>query len=458
MRTSRAIRSLAVLCVFVASAAGGVRSAVSAPSSEEQKMTPSPAGAAAIPAHLPKRLSISCWIWSWITFALPDEPYGDLEKCVAGLKDRGFNAIRVDAGLNWCYRPDGRPRGQMEFGPWAAGVSGNMSTVNCRGGGRHDVLARVVRLMELARKYGVYVILTSWEYQDSTWFVADPKIRAEVYAVPESDRLMHLARHHDRLLRLLKDKGLEKHVAFVEVHNEIEYSEFPKGDGGKARHAEAVAFLRAAHPDILVAGDYGSHDPKIVPDNIQVYDQHTYTGAAMYFDNFYNQTVLHPSFDRKDPRKLPLLAALLKPDITPWDEVMKPAENIRPFWRPITWLYHNLDNAKFDEWMLKRLPEWAPKIRASAVQTYEADAREAARRGVPAVMDEGGFFFPPFGSRWEQAPQALAYFEFMADLAIKHRYWGFMPTTYCGPEHPLWHEKAEWLKKINTRFLGGKAE
>jgi len=108
--------------------------------------------------------------------------------------------------------------------------------------------------------------------------------------------------------------------------------------------------------------------------------------------------------------------------------------------------------------MLKRLPEWEPKIRASAVQTYEADAREAARRGVPAVMDEGGFFFPPFGSRWEQAPQALAYFEFMADLAIKHRYWGFMPTTYCGPEHPLWHEKAEWLKKINTRFLGGKAE
>jgi len=192
-----------------------------------------------VPAHLPKRLAISSWIWSWVTQALPDEPYGDLEKCMVELKARGFNAIRVDAGRNGCFRLDGSPRGEMAFGPWAAGVSSNLSTVNHRGGGRHDVLQRVVQLMELARTHDIYVILTRWEYQDSTWMVADPRIRAEVYGIPEKDRLVRLAQQHDRLLQILKKQGLEKHVAFVEVHHEVEYSDFPKGEDGKALHKAA---------------------------------------------------------------------------------------------------------------------------------------------------------------------------------------------------------------------------
>jgi hypothetical protein len=422
------------------------------------EMTPSDDRPQGVPAHLPKRLAISSWVWSWVTYALPDEPYGDLEKCMAELKERGFNAIRVDAGLNWCFRADGTPRGEMEFGPWAAGASANLSTVNQRGGGRHDVLKRVVRLMELAKKHDVYVILTSWEYQDSTWMVADPKIRAEVYGIPEKDRLMRLAQHHGRLLRILEDKGIEKHVAFVEVHNEVEYSEFPKGQEGKELHKAAIAFLRARHPDILMSGDYATHDASIVPDNAQVYDQHLYSGAAMYWDNLYSQTVLHPSFDRAHPRKLPLLERLLKKDIVPWDDFAKHTGAVRPFWHPIMWLYENVDNARFDEYMLESLPRWEPKIKTVAAQAFETDAHEAARRNIPAVLDEGGFFFPPYGSRWEQSPQALAYLEFMCDLAVKHRWWGFMPTTYCGPEHPLWRERPEWLKKVNTRFRVGAPE
>ena len=421
-------------------------------------MTSSDGRPPGVPAHLPRRLAISSWIWSWATYALPGEPYGDLERAMVELTARGFNAIRVDAGLNWCFRLDGTPRGEMEFGPWAAGVSSNLSTVNHRGGGRHDALKRLVRLIELAKKHDVYVILTSWEYQDSTWMVADPKIRAEVYGIPEEDRLMRLAQQHDRLLKILKEKGLEKHVAFVEVHNEVEYSDFPKDQEGRALHQAAITFLRAAHPDILISGDFGTHDARIVPDNVQVYDQHLYSGAALYWDNLYNQTALHPSLDRSNPRKLPLLDRLLKKDIMPWDEFARHTAAVRAFWHPIMWLYENIDNAKFDGYMLQSLPGWELKIRAAATQAFETDGREAARRNIPAVLDEGGFFFPPFGSRWEQSPQALAYFEFLCELAVKHRWWGFMPTTYCGPEHPLWREKPDWLKKVNARFRAGQAE
>jgi len=53
-----------------------------------------------LPGHLPKRLTISCWQWPWLTAALPDEPHADLEKVMVGLAERGFNTIRIDAGLN----------------------------------------------------------------------------------------------------------------------------------------------------------------------------------------------------------------------------------------------------------------------------------------------------------------------------------------------------------------------
>lgn len=406
----------------------------------------------ATPNHLPDKLSISFWYWAWVTSALPDEPYGDLEKCMVELKERGFNTIRVDAGLNWCFSHDGTPRGIMEFGPWIIGGSKPP-----RGGGRHDVLKRVLRLMELAKRHDVYVILTSWEYQDSTSFVADPKIRAEVYGIPEEERLLHLARHHDRLIRILKDNDLEKNIAFVEVHNEVDYSEFPKGSEGKRLHTEAIAFLRQAHPDILISGDFcGSRDAEIVPDNVQVCDKHMYAGVTMYHDGLYRQTVWHPDFDPDNPKKLKSLRLLLKNTIVPYDEFLKSAQNMREYWQPIMWLYDNLDNARFDQWMLDQLAERKTEIRDTAMKFFAIDADEAAKRNIPAVIDEGGYFCPPPASRWEESDQGMWLFEFMADLAIKHNYWGFMPTTYSGPDWPKWYEKPEWLKNINTRFQSGK--
>jgi hypothetical protein len=286
--------------------------------------------------------------------------------------------------------------------------------------------------------------------------VADPAIRAEVYGIPEGERLRHMARQHDRLLRMLKDRGLSRWIAFVEVHNEVEYSEFPQGAEGKRLHTESIAFLRERHPEILITGDFASHDPAIVPDNAQVYDDHVYAGAALYFDGLYDRTVRHPQFNPQDPRALPAFRQLAKPDLIPWDVFMKPAGNIREWWRPIMYLYANLDNAKFDRWMHDRLAELEPQIKATAEEIMGRDAREAARRGIPAVVDEGGFFYPPLGSRFEESGEGLRFFDFMADLAVRLGYWGFMPTTYCGPEQPLWTVNPGWLKEVNTRFQEGR--
>lgn len=408
-----------------------------------------------LPPHLPPKLSICCWIWSWITSATSGEPYGDLDGCMQGLKERGFNAVRVDAGLNWAFRGDGSPRGEVAFRPWIEGYGWNFSTVNSRGGGRHDVLQRLIQLFESAKKHGIYVILTSWEYQDSTWFVADPALRTEVYGIPPEDRFMHLARLHHRLLTLLEERGLDRNIAFVEVHNEPDGSELPVGEAGKNLHSEAIAMLREHHPGTLISGDFASHNYPLVPDNVQVYDQHIYAGAEWYFEKLYGETVLSKEFDPAQPKKLETLRRVLKDDLVPWDEFMTPAQNVREFWRPIMWMFENLDNARWDEWVAESYPEWEPKIRENAVWRFESVAAEAARRGLPLVLDEGGYFYPPRLGRFEVFGEGLSLFELMCDLAIKHNYWGFMPGTYCGPEHLAWQENPGWLRSINDRFQKG---
>ena len=77
-----------------------------------------------LPDHLPKELSIGMFIWSWITMATRGEPYYDLEQAVAGLPERGFNAVRAEAGLNWCFRVDGS-RGAS----WSSPPSARSTTI-----------------------------------------------------------------------------------------------------------------------------------------------------------------------------------------------------------------------------------------------------------------------------------------------------------------------------------------
>lgn len=405
-----------------------------------------------VPEHLPRRLSICCYIWTWIVAAGEGEPYGNLEACCAGLAPRGFNCVRADVGLNWCFDLEGRPRGEMDFRPWIAGHGHNLRTVGQAHGCRLNVLERVLRLLELARRYDFYVIATSWEYQDSTWHVADPAIRAQVMEYPLEDRFMLMARQHDRLLAAIKREGLQDRIAFVEVHNEPEYSYFPREAEGTRLHTEAIAFLRERHPDLLICGDFASHNPEIVPENSQVYDQHMYSGYGMA-DEFYAQTIRHPDFDPHHPRSLPLVDWLLKPEFTPWDEYMVAAQNVREDWRAMHWLYDNLDNDRYDYWWFLHFGEWEPHIKQAAEETFAKDAAEARRRGgLPQVMDEGGFFYPPLGSRFDESAAGKLYFEYLCDLAAEHGYWGFMPTTYCGPEQPIWREGPQWLAKINGRF------
>jgi hypothetical protein len=277
------------------------------------------------------------------------------------------------------------------------------------------------------------------------------------------DRFLHLARQFDRLLQVLRLRDLDSHLAFIEVHNEPDVSEFPAGVGifqavnappaeSKRLHEQAIAFLRARHPDILVSADFTRHDYRYVPDNAQVFDQHIYAGWELYWKTLYPQTIHHPDFDPRDPLKLPACREILRSDFTPWEQFMLPARNVREFWRPIMWLYENLDNDKWDRWVERQFAAVEPRMIGVFETRFAEDAAEAGRRNLPLVFDEGGFWYPPRLSRFELSPPALGVIEKMCDLAIAHNYWGLMPGTYCGPHDQIWLQNPGWLRMINERF------
>src|SRR5437870_3250185 len=50
-----------------------------------------------IPKHLPERLTITLWDFSWYTQAGPGEPFHDLDNAFAEATERGYNTVRICA-------------------------------------------------------------------------------------------------------------------------------------------------------------------------------------------------------------------------------------------------------------------------------------------------------------------------------------------------------------------------
>src|SRR5450755_2449798 len=79
-------------------------------------------GPVKIPAHLPAHLTIVLWIWGYLTACGPGEPYEDLDRAFAETVERGYNTIRAEMALNWCFDANGKPRGEIAIASWAPGV------------------------------------------------------------------------------------------------------------------------------------------------------------------------------------------------------------------------------------------------------------------------------------------------------------------------------------------------
>jgi len=435
-----------------------------------------------IPSHLPRRLSICYYGWQWITTALPDEAFGNLDQVVKDTKERGFNCIRAEMGLNWIFDLQGQRRGKIKFASWIPGFSSNLHCVDAKGGGEDDVFERVMQLFEIAVRHDVFVITTSWEYQDAISQVDDPRIREEILAVPYSERLMLLARQYDRLLVELRKRGLHKRIAQVEVINELNQpaiicsssklhpqtmdewvdGKTPapacKAEMVRGLASEAVAYVRSRHADLLVTVDglvACDGFEALYPESAQVADHHVYCdGITQAFWKKCGITGIRPG-EPPNVEANPFLKSVLKPNAAAWSELVRQAGRVRQDWWGISWLYANLDNEKFDRWCVDHFPEYEQRIRQSIDKQFQCAAKFARARKLPLVVDEGFILYPPLHSRFVMTPEGRHGEELGVNAAIATGHWGVMCTGYFRPDTPPWKDDGQcgWVEGLNRRIL-----
>jgi len=435
-----------------------------------------------IPFHLPQRLAICYYGWQWITTALPDEAFGNIDRAVKETKDRGFNCIRAEMGLNWMFDMQGRRRGKLKFTNWITGFSSNLHCVDAKGGGEHDVFERVIHLFEAAAKYNVYVTTTSWEYQDAISQLDDSRIRDEILAVPYNERLMLLAWQYDRLLVELRKRGLHKRIAQVEIINELNQpaivcstaklppqtmDEWVHGKtpapacrtgAVRALASDAVAYVRSRHPDLFVTVDgltACTGFETLYPENAQVADHHVYCdGLTQAFWEKCGITGIRPGEPPK-PEDNPFLQSVLKQNIAGWDELVHQPEHVRQAWWGIAWLYTNLDNEKFDRWCVEHFAEYEVKIKQSMEKQFQCAAQFAGARNLPLVVDEGFILYPPLHSRFVMTPEGRRGEELGVNAAIATGHWGIMISGYFRPDTPPWKDEGQcaWAEGLNKKVL-----
>ena len=168
-----------------------------------------------IPAHLPKRLTISFPIWGLYDTESGGK-YHDLDKMMREHKERGFNCIRLDDGAGLIHDRSGNLRGSVQLGPVFGPYDAKLRQWGAYGErGYCDVHARLIELFEAAKRHGIYIILSSWYYQHTLWIVKDHELNEELHAIPPMERLHAFAEFLHYIIVDLEERGLDSQIAFA---------------------------------------------------------------------------------------------------------------------------------------------------------------------------------------------------------------------------------------------------
>ena len=408
-----------------------------------------------IPAHLPQRLTITLWDFSWYTRAGAGEPFADLDRAFAEAVDRGYNAVRICAAPLLTFGELGLDPEIVISGLGNAPDGGRYGRgtrwYDVTGGYRIDVRARLLELVRTARRHGVVVILASWEYQQSPVFAADSAWWDAIAAVPVDDRYDLLESAFDRMLGVLRDEGLLESVAFTELHNEVDFSRVPPLVD---RGAIAIERLRAKHPGQLVSASYGKPphlDMATVSASMGVAQFHVYTYGVL--DALQQRIDLRSEGTEGFPNAE--LRALLVDGAPPFAGYGFDSD-----WRAdatvitdqMVYGYDFVDPAKWDGWLLEQYPAYRDEMRDEIAARVNGVAAWAAEHDVPQVIGEGWVGYTPLFGNFEEGGVGLDLAEHGIRTALAAGAWGMVLCSNAAPHHPMWQNVA-WQRRMNAEIL-----
>ena len=150
------------------------------------------------------RLTISMWDYSWLCDGGPGGAFADLERCVAGARERGFNTLRVDAFVSQQLAKETRFEQNWQGGIPRWGMTRSTFTCNVRD--------RVAELARLCRKHDVWLGLDSWKTVPDSASATDETLDGVLAGFGEQ---------WVRALRQMRDDGVLERAVWVAPLNEV---------------------------------------------------------------------------------------------------------------------------------------------------------------------------------------------------------------------------------------------
>jgi len=415
------------------------------------------------PQHLPHALTISLWDFSWYTRTMPGEPFDDLGRAVAEAVDRGYNTIRVCAAPLLLFGDHDIDTRALRFVNMGGTTGQRTRWYDAAGGAVLDLRDHLLHLFRAAADHDVFVIVSSWEYQQSSAFLADPSWHEMLTAIPPAERHTALARAESRMLAWLGEHGLQERVAYVEIHNEVDLGRLTEvADPGtdtfwaqKPYLEQALEILQSEHPDVLSTVCYGIPpylDLQCVPGNAQVAHVHLYIygvlGALETWAGV-RSTADFPSSQ---------LRSLLRDDAPAFRDWVVEVED----WRLIAtgintsmfYAYDWVDPVKWDAWLYEHYQEHLFAMRAGVEARLRAVATWAARHDVPASVGEGWIGYTPLEAEFEDGPAGQVFARFAVDTCRDLGYWGCIPGSNSAPQHPVGWSNTAFQRSVNASFVG----
>ena len=124
-------------------------------------------------AHLPESLTITLWDFSWYVRTGPGEPFEDLDRAFTDAVERGYNTVRICA-MPYLLFGSGLDTSSLRLGSLGDGFGQRVRWYDVKQPTVIDARAHLIALFEAARRHDCYVIISSWEYQQSSSFAAEP--------------------------------------------------------------------------------------------------------------------------------------------------------------------------------------------------------------------------------------------------------------------------------------------
>ncbi len=412
-----------------------------------------------LPKHLPEKLTIAFPIW--LLYGVEEgHVYQDIDKVMREHKERGFNCLRFDDGAGLIHDVDGNELPDFVLKPLLENMKVPMRQMVTKKMTCHDLLKRLIEICESAKRHGMYVILSSWFYLHTFWYIGDNKLVEELHNVTKYEIFMTFAKYLDYILQELKKRDLFDCIAFCEIANEADgwawmFREDKAGTVTydealefKKSHEKALAWLQEKYPEILFAYDCMSpfSRDEYVPENMQVYNSHPYFMWNLYSEmqkEIANEIIVENPISVDDVKK-----------------ARGSSRGVNEDWYHRVCFYKNLDEKKMpyaEKWLEERFArnreEYIEKLEEGIVKLKEVANKYGTN--VPIVCGEGVIYMGSSKIQWEEGSDAFwETLEYMARRYRDEGIWGSVVKTCCGPDFSNWENCKERILRVNKIFIG----